>query len=270
MYTVNPIKYLTILYRNKFLIKQLVLRDISSRYQGTYFGLLWVVLDPLIMLAVYTFVFRVVFHRHWYTEDESLVEFGLIIFSGLLVFNLFRETITNAPRLIVRNSTYIKKVVFPLEILSCVSILAGCFHLCISILVFFFIYLFVADQLYITIIYIPVILFPLLIILLGASYLLSSLGVYLRDIGQFINMVVMSFLFLSAIFYPIESVPEKYQVIFYLNPIAFTVEQFRRVAIFGIYPDWYWLLFYYAICFAVGWLGFYLFQKTRKGFVDVL
>lgn len=270
MYSVNPAKLLHSYWQNRQLIKQLVHREIAGRYQGTYLGFLWVILDPLLMLAIYTFVFRIIFNRHWYSADESIIEFGLILFSGLLVFNIFRETITNAPRLIIRNTNYIKKIVFPLEVLSFVSIISNLIHLCIGLLLLLAIYLVINVQLHVAVLYLPLILFPFVIILLGTSYILSSLGVYFRDIGQIIGLVVMAVLFLSAIFYPIESVPEQYRIWFYMNPVAFTVEEFRDALIWGRSPHWQWLSFYYAISMIVGWLGLFWFQKTRKGFADVL
>lgn len=270
MYSVNPANLLHVYWKNRQLIKQLVLREVSGRYQGTYLGSLWIVLDPLFMLSVYTFVFRVIFNRHWTSADETIIEFSIILFSGLLIFNIFRETVSSAPRLIIRNANYIKKIVFPLEVLTCVSILSSLFHFCVSLLLLLAIYLVVNAQLHVAVLYVPLILFPFIIILFGASFFLSSLGVYFRDLGQIIGMVVMAVLFMSAIFYPIESVPEQYRVWFYLNPAAFTIDQFRGAVIWGRTPQWEWLLYYYAISVVVGWLGLFWFQKTRKGFADVL
>lgn len=222
------------------------------------------------MLAVYTFVFRVVFNRHWYSEDESTLEFSVILFSGLLIFNLFRETVSSAPRLVLRNANYVKKVVFPLEILPFVSVLSGLYHLCVSMIILTVIYVIVNGQLHAEILYVPIILFPYILMIFGASMFLASMGVFLRDIAQIIGMIVMATLFLSAIFYPIESVPEKYQVWFYLNPVAFTVDQFRNALVWGRPPEWEWLARYYPISIFICWLGFSWFQKTRKGFADVL
>ena len=270
MYSANPVKLLRSYWRNRQLIKQLVNREILGRYQGTYLGFLWVMLEPLLMLAVYTFVFRIIFHRHWSSDNESIIEFSIILFSGLLIFNIFRETISSAPRLIIKNTNYVKKVVFPLEILSCVSVISGFFHLLVSFVLLLILYIVVHAHLHIAVLFLPLVLIPYLLILLGASFFLSSLGVFIRDISQIIGMVIMAALFLSAIFYPIDSVPEKYRIWFYFNPVAFTVDQFRDIAIWGRNPHWQWLLFYYAVSVMIAWMGLFWFQKTRKGFPDVL
>jgi len=270
IYSVNPIRLIRGYWDNRMLIKQLVKREIYGRFQGTHLGMFWVILEPLLLLAVYTFVFRVIFSRHWLSEDETTIEFSIILFSGLLVFNLFREAATSAPNLVLRNVNYVKKVVFPLEVLPFVTILSGLFHLIVSISVLIGIYVIVNGYLHIEILYIPLIMFPYVLMLFGASLFLASVGVFFRDIAQIIGMIVMAALFLSAIFYPIESVPERYQLWFFLNPMAFTADQFRGALIWGRAPQWQWIVFYYPVSIVVSWLGLFWFQKTRKGFSDVL
>lgn len=270
MHTVNPIRLMRDYWHNRMLIKQLVKREIYGRFQGTYLGIVWVILEPLLMLAVYTFVFRVIFDRRWLSENETTLEFSIILFSGLLIFNLFREVTAGSPRLVLKNINYVNKVVFPLEVLPLVSILSGLYHLVISIIILTIIYVIAYGQLHSEIIYTPLILFPYVIIIFGTSMFLASIGVYLRDIAQIIGMVVMAVLFMSAIFYPLESVPEKYHLWFYLNPVAFTVDQFRGVFILGHSPNWEWLAFYYPVSVFICWLGLFWFQRTRKGFADVL
>lgn len=270
MYSTNPIKLVGNYIQNRLLIKQLVYKEVVGKHRGTHLGILWVVLEPLLMLAVYTFVFRIIFKRYWYSSNESIFEFSIILFSGLLIFNYFRDVISSAPQLIIKNSNYVKKVVFPLEILSGVSIFSGFINLCVSMIILATIHFLAKGQFYWAMLYVPIILIPYIFILLGASFFLASLGVYLRDVGQIIGLVVMATLFLSAIFYPFESVPERYRILFYLNPVAYTVEQFRGIMIWGRSPQLYWLMFYYPGSMLIGWLGFYWFQKTRKGFADVL
>lgn len=270
MYSVNPIKLIRNYWHNKMLIKQLVKREIYGKFQGTYLGFIWVALEPLLMLVVYTFVFRVIFNRQWSSENESTLEFSTILFSGLLIFNFFRETVNSAPRLILKNANYVKKVVFPLEVLPLVSVLTGLYHLCVSVIILMVINIAVYDHINVAFLYGPIILLPYIITVFGISLFLASTGVFLRDIAQIIGMVVMTTLFLSAIFYPIESVPEKYQIWFYFNPVAFTVDQFRRAIVWGHAPEWSWLALYYPVSIVVSWFGLLWFQKTRKGFADVL
>ncbi len=270
MHSVNPIRLINSYWDNKTLIKQLVRKEIYGKFQGTHLGLLWVVFEPLLMLAVYTFVFRVIFNRHWLSENDSTLEFTVILFSGLLMFNFFREVVNSAPRLILKNTNYVKKVVFPLEILPFVSILTSLYHLSISILILTVLYIMAFGQFNLTALYAPLILIPYILIVLGVGLFLASLGVYIRDVAQVVSVIVMGSLFLSAIFYPIESVPEKYQIFFYFNPIAFTVDQFRSVFLWGELPEWKWLVLYYPVSIVISWLGLFWFQKTRKGFADVL
>lgn len=257
-------------WHHRMLIKQLTKKEVLGRFQGAHLSYFWVILEPLLMLSVYVVVFKFIFHRHWYSEDETALEFAAIIFSGLLVFNFFRQSVSSSPRLIINNVNYVKKVVFPLEVLPLVNVLASLFNLCISLLILSIIYLSVFGYLHLEILYTPLILFPLFLFVLGLTLFLASLGVYFRDVSQLIGLVVMSTLFLSAIFYPIELIPEKYQVLFYLNPVAFTINQFRKLWLMGHPPEWLWLMGYYIFSLLVAWLGFYWFQKTRKGFADVI
>lgn len=270
MHTVNPVRLMRDYWHNRMLIKQLVKKEIYGRFQGTQLGIFWVILEPLLMLAVYVFVFRVVFERHWNTENETTLEFSIMLFAGLMIFNLFREVTAGAPRLILKNVNYVKKVVFPLEVLPLVSILSGLYHLAVSIFILSLIYIISNGHIHLEVMYIPLILTPYVIMLFGVSMFLAAIGVYLRDIAQIIGMIVMAILFMSAIFYPIESVPDKYHIWFYLNPVAFTVDQFRSVFILGQSPDWNWLLFYYPMSFVIFIFSFIWFQKVRKGFADVL
>ena len=270
MYSVNPIKLISSYWHNRTLIKQLVKKEIYGKFQETHLGFFWVVFEPLLMLAVYTFVFRVIFNRQWLSETETTLEFSAILFSGLLLFNFFRETVNSAPRLIIKNTNYVKKVVFPLEILPLVSVLTSLYHLFISMLILIVIYIIAYGQPNLAVLYTPLILLPYILIVFGVSLFLSSTGVYIRDVAQIVAMIVMGSLFLSAIFYPIESVPEKYQIWFYFNPIAFTVDQFRSAFMWGESPELKWFAVYYPVSIVISWLGFFWFQKTRKGFSDVL
>jgi lipopolysaccharide transport system permease protein len=269
MYTTNPFLFIKMNWRNRSLIKQLIKREMFARYQETHLGMVWAILEPLLMLTVYTVVFYLIFNRHWRSADESILEFAVILFSGLIVFNAFREVVNNSPKLILRNINYVKKVVFPLEILPVVSVFTTALRFIINIFLLLAC-LIIGFDVHAQILYMPVVLFPYFIMLFGASMFLSSLGVYLRDIGQVMGMLVTAVLFLSAVFYPVSSVPENYRIFFYVNPVAFSIEQFREAVIWGQAPDWRWLLLYYPPGLLVGWMGIFWFQKTRKGFADVL
>lgn len=257
-------------WQHRQLIATLVKREILGRYRGSILGLLWSFLNPIFMLAVYTFVFSVVFQARWSTGEESRSLFALVLFSGLLIFNLFADCVNRAPTLVVENVNYVKKVIFPLEILPWVSLGSALFHALISFLVWLLFFLFFIGVPPATIFLFPLLLLPLVFFIMGLSWLLASLGVYLRDIAQFVSIVTMTLMFLTPIFYPLQAIPIEYHPIILMNPLAFIVEQARAVMIFGKPLNWssYLILTSSVVVFA--WVSFAWFQKTRKGFADVL
>lgn len=223
------------------------------------------------MLAIYTFVFSVVFKARWAAgSDGSKSEFALVLFAGLLVFNIFAECVNRAPGLIVSNPSYVKKVVFPLEILPLVVLGGALFHALVSFVVWLIFSLFVVGIPHSTVLFFPLALLPLIFFTLGCSWFLASLGVYLRDLGQFIGILVTTLTFLSPIFYPIESLPEEYRNLFLLNPLTPVIEQTRSVLVWGVLPDMHGYLVVLVLSVASCTLGFAWFQRTRKGFADVL
>ena len=268
----TPREALASLWRNRELINGLAKREVVGRYRGSMLGLLWSFFNPLLMLAVYTFVFSVIFQSRWGTGDGngSKIEFAMVLFAGLIVFNLFSECIGRAPGLIISNTNYVKKVVFPLEILPFVSLLASAYHAFISLTVWLIAYVVFFGVPPVTMLYFPVIIFPFALFILGVSWFLASLGVYLRDVGQFIGVVIPVLMFLSPIFYAAESLPPAYRHFLYFNPIAIVVEMVRDVMYWGKTPDWSVLALYTTIMTLIAWIGFMWFQKTRKGFADVL
>ena len=233
-------------------------------------GLLWSFFNPVLMLAVYTFVFSIVFKARWAGGSDSKTEFALVLFAGLMVFNLFSECVNRAPGLVLGNVNYVKKVVFPLEILPVVALGSAGFHLLISLFVWLIFYLIFFGVPQATIVLLPVILLPLVLMTLGLSWLLASLGVYLRDVSQIIGVVTTVLMFLSPIFYPIVALPEEYRPFMQISPLTLVVEQTRDVMIWGKNLDWSAWAFYLLISSMIAWLGFAWFQKTRKGFADVL
>ena len=255
---------------NRSLIFSLAKREVVGRYRGSVMGILWSFFNPVLMLAVYTFVFSVVFKARWTGGSESKTEFALVLFAGLLVFNLFAECINRAPGLILSNVNYVKKVVFPLEILPIVVLSSAVFHFLISFIVWIIFYLIFFGTPPVTILFLPLILVPLILMILGLSWLLASLGVYLRDVGQMIGMVVTVLMFLSPIFYPIAALPEKYRLLMQLSPLTFSIEQARNVMIWGNAFNWEYWLIWISVSLLLAWAGFSWFQKTRKGFADVL
>jgi lipopolysaccharide transport system permease protein len=245
-------------------------REVVGRYRGSVLGILWSFFNPVFMLTIYTFVFSVVFKAKWGAGSDSKTDFAMILFAGLIVFNLFSETVTRSPSLILSNVNYVKKVVFPLEILPVVSILSSCFHTLVSIGVLILFRLIVGSGFSLTTVLFPFIIAPLLLLTLGISWFLAALGVYLRDVTQTIGLAMTALMFVSPIFFPITALPEKYRIFVFLNPLSFIIEQGREVLVFSHLPDVRGLLIYYAVGCVTALLGFAWFQKVRTGFADVL
>ena len=259
------------LWLHRQLIKQMAWREVVGRYKGSVMGLFWSFINPVLMLAVYTFVFSVVFKIKWGVGgEESKTSFALILFVGLIVHGLLAEVLNRAPSLILSNVNYVKKVVFPLEILSVINLMAAFFHSVISLVVLLIAYVAINGYLPWTIILIPVVLLPLVTLVLGLAWMLASLGVFIRDIGQTIGIITTVMLFMAPVFFPLSAMPEKYHPFILANPLTFIIEQSREVLIFGRLPDWSGLGVYMLIASAVAWSGYTWFQKTRKGFADVL
>jgi len=258
------------LWRNRLLIWQMTQRDIAARYRGSVIGLAWSFINPLLMLLVYTFVFSVVFNARWGVEEESRSDFAILLFAGMIVFGLFAEMINRAPGQIVSNANYVKKVVFPLEILSWVSLGSVLFHSLVSLAVLLMAQLLINLSLPWTVILFPLVLLPLIFASLGGAWFLAALGVYVRDIGQITAVFTTVLMFMSAVFYPISALPESYQAWLRLNPLVLIITESRKVLILGSLPDWSWLGISLLMGLTIAFAGFWWFQKTRKGFADVL
>jgi lipopolysaccharide transport system permease protein len=222
------------------------------------------------MLAVYTFMFSVVFKARWAGGSDSKVEFALIMFTGLLMFNLFGEVVNRSPSLILNNANYVKKVIFPLEILPVVALGSAAFHMLVSLLVWLIFFLIFFSVPNIAALQVFLIFVPLMLLTLGIAWLLASLGVYLRDVGQIISVVTIVLMYLSPVFYPITAIPEDLREFMLMNPLTYIVEDTRNVMIWGKSLNWSHWSYWTALSAVVAWLGFAWFQKTRKGFADVL
>lgn len=252
------------------LIYTLTRREVISRYRGSVLGLLWSFFTPVLMLVVYTFVFSVVFQAKWSEGQTSKSAFALVLFSGLIIFNLFSECINRAPGTILGNSNYVKKVIFPLEILPWVNLCAALFHFAVSVLVWLIFYVYEVGMPHLTILLMPFILLPLIFMIMGLSWILASLGVYLRDVSQIVGIVTMVLMFLSPIFFPTSALPESVRPLLMLNPLAHFIEQTRDVMYWGRMPGGVPYLKGFVINALIAVIGYLWFQKTRKGFADVI
>lgn len=259
------------LIQHRQLIMQMIQREVVGRYKGSVMGLGWSFFNPILMLTVYTFVFSVVFKSRWGLDpNESKTQFAVVLFVGMIVHGLFAEVLNRAPSLILSNVNYVKRVVFPLEILPVITMGAALFHTLISLLVLLSAFVIFNGYLHWTVIFIPLVLLPFIILTLGVAWMLASLGVFVRDIGQTIGIVVTVMMFLSPVFYPVTALPEEFRPLLMANPLTFIIEQSREVMIWGHLPDFTGVALYTIESSVFAWLGFAWFQKTRKGFADVL
>lgn len=258
-------------WRNRQLILSLAQRDVVGRYRGSLVGLAWSFFNPLLMLAIYTFVFAVVFKAKWtVAPGASVPNFGLVLFAGIIVHGVLAECLQRAPTLVLSNTSYVKRVIFPLEVLPWVAVLSALFHAGVSLLVLFCAQILLMHWVPWTLLLMPVLVLPYALLCLGITWLLAAFGVYLRDLAQFTGVLSTILLFLAPVMYPVSALPASIRPWIYLNPISFIVEQVRVIMIFGQMPDWAGLGIYSAISVLIAWMGFWCFQRARKGFSDVL
>jgi lipopolysaccharide transport system permease protein len=258
-------------FHNRSLLWQFAKRDVLGRYRGSLLGLTWSFLTPLLMLGVYSFVFVGVFRQSWPGSAKGGgVEFALQVFAGLLVFNLFAEVASKAPNLIVAQPNLVKKVIFPVELLTWVTVLSGIFHLLISAGTLLLVLLIVRGGLPLTAFALPLVLLAFLPVLLGLGWFLSAVGVFVRDVGQVMTMVVSLTMFMSPVFYSVRSLNPELQFWMGLNPLTLIIEQVRAVLLLGHWPDWTALGLYALVASLFAIAAGTFFQLTRKGFADVL
>jgi lipopolysaccharide transport system permease protein len=268
----NPLRALVGVWRHRQLVVELTRRDVVGRYRGSVMGIAWSFINPLLMLAAYTFVFSAIFQARWPERSlgHSKVEFALILFAGLIVHSVMADCLNRAPMVITSNANYVKKVVFPIEVLPVVTLLSALFHAAVSTVVLVLALLLVIGSVPATAIVFPVVLLPFALGVAGFAWLLASLGVFLRDVGQSVGVVVMLLMFLAPIFFPLAAVPAEFKVVVMLNPLTWFVQASRDVLLWGQWPDPVAWLVAAAIGLLVALFGLWWFQKTRKGFADVL
>lgn len=252
------------------LTRELTRRDILGRYRGANFGVFWSLLGPLMMLAIYTIAFGHILGSRWKTASGDDAAFGIVLFLGLIVHGFFAECFSRSPRLMVDNTNYVKRVVFPLHILSWSVVLSALFHMAMNLAVFVVLSVVVYGKFSFYIILVPLVIAPLLLLTVSVCWVVASLGVYMRDITQAVPLVVTALLFLSSAIVPVDILPERYRIIFELNPLTFFIDQVRDVALWGRLPDWSGLGVYALGSLAAIYLAYAWFRATSKGFADVL
>lgn len=260
---------LGVIYRNRDLLRSLVRRDIEGKYRASVLGKLWVLIFPLMMLAVYTFVFGGVFGSRWAGRGD-LTDFVPMLYCGLIVHAIFAETVGKAPTLIVNNPNYVKKVIFPLELLPVTSLFTALFNAAISFGLLVGMVLIVKHQVSWTLVFAPLVLLPLILLAIGCAWIIAALGVFFRDIEQFIGILMSMLLFLSPVFYATDAAPPLARQLLMFNPLSYPIEEVRHVVLLGLLPNWWAWLVNMLPAVLMAWVGLWVFERARPAFADVI
>ena len=244
-------------------------RELLGRYKGSVLGIAWAVLTPVVMIAIFTFIFAGIFgarfgatHSHW--------DYALYLFCGLLPWSMFQESVQQSSNTIVVHSNLVKRVVFPLEALPAAQVFAALGNQLFATVALLIATIIVRQHLDITPLWLPVLLIPQLLFALGAAWLIASLGVFLRDIAQGVTLLLMAWMYLTPIIYPESIVPERFRPFINLNPFTSLVRSYRRIFLDGVAPDWSGLAYFAAVALVVFIFGYWWFARTRKSFADVV
>lgn len=266
----DPFSPYLALTRHFALVVQMGRRNVAGRYRGSFAGLLWSFLNPLLVLVLYTFVFGVIFKSRWNAQATNHFQYAMVLFAGLNIHSFFSECANRATTLVMENAAFVKRVVFPLETLTWSTIGAGVFHLLVSTIVLLAVSPFFMGHVPWTAVLFPIVVLCFLPFTAATVWLLASLGVYLRDLSQVVGIATTALLFLAPIVYPPTLVPIRYRELLYLNPLTIVVQASQNVLIFGRLPVWSHLAIYVLVSVVFAWLAFAWFEQTRKGFADVV
>lgn len=266
----GPHAVVLIPWRHRDLLAQLVRRQLEAEFRGSLIGGVWVLLNPILMLLVYTFVFSVVFQVRWDVAIGGRADFAMILYVGLIALKFFNDAMNQAPGLIRANPSYVKKVVFPVEIVPLVPLGGGLVHMLFGGLILTAAHLLFVGPPPWTAVFLPVIVLPLVLVAAGGVWVLASLGMFLRDIGQVVQFLTTMLFFLSPVFYPVSALPERFQAVIYLNPMTVIIEEARKAFLYGQVPDFALLGAYAVVAWLVAWLGLAWFRATRHAFADMV
>ncbi|KQB60163.1 MULTISPECIES: ABC transporter permease [Acidovorax] len=251
------------------LIVELVRREFAGRYQGSLGGVLWALIHPLFLLSIYTLVFGVVLKTRW-NGGGGTFGYALYLFAGLIVFNAFSECLIKAPAMIVGNQNFVKKVVFPLEILPLVSAIVALLHAAIGIAVWLLCWVVLFGMPKMTVLLVPLVFIAVLPLLLGIGWIFSALGVMLRDTGQIVGITSHVLLFVTPIFYSIDDIPEPLRAALALNPLTYLVGWTRSFLFAGILPEAIEIIAYMALSLAFSYASLCFFRRLRPLFADLV
>jgi lipopolysaccharide transport system permease protein len=262
------------LWKHRDLTRQFAVRYFLSRYRGTHLGVVWSLIFPLLMLVVYTFIFTQVFSARGVEPPESRPLYAVWLFCGMSIFGIFSASTTRACGLVLENPQYVTKVVFPLEVLIVSNLGASLFYALIEIALVLIGTAIFAHEFHWTVVLLPIVVFPLILLSLGLSWFFASLTVFARDTANIVTLVIGQLMFfLTPVFWKPEqlltSMPGLRWMIDW-NPLASVVENSRRCVLSGEPLEWEGWVFSMIVGAAAAILGYAFFMKSKKGFADVL
>ncbi|MDB6115239.1 MAG: sugar transporter permease [Lacunisphaera sp.] len=258
------------LWGQRHLLWQFAVRNVELRHKGSHLGLIWSLLNPLLMLGLYVLVFGYIFGGHFgIRPDETRVDYALGIFLGLTVFHFVAEVLAMAPTIIVGNPNFVKKVVFPLEILPAASVGGALFHLLVSLVLALLSLLVFGRGIPLSTLWLPVILVPLVLLGLGISWFFSAVGVFFRDISQVTQFISMALMWASAVFFSAQKFPTAW-IYLRFNPLLLAIDLTRDAALWGRPLNFVHLAYLYSASLMACHLGHLAFRKMKPAFADVL
>ncbi len=267
----GPFSFARVLWQHRELLWQFSLREVELRHKGSHLGLIWSVLNPLLMLSLYVFVFGYIFGgRFGILPNETRIEYALGVFLGLSIFQYLAETISLSPNLVVINPNFVKKVVFPLEILPASAVNAATFHLMISLGLALLGVMLFGPGLSAGVLWLPVILLPIAMLALGLAWSVAALGVFLRDLTQVMQFLSMSLMYASAIFYSSHKIPATIWVALRFNPLLIAIEETRNAVLWGQAVNLKHIAFLYVTGLAACSFGYFVFRRLKPAFADVI
>lgn len=253
-----------------FLLRQLVQRDIEAKHKGTAGGIFWLVAQPLLMLAIYTMVFGLIFQPRW-RGIESIWDYALILFLGKIAYIYVLESVGRSPTLISGHVSYVKKSRFPLDLLVMMCQASALVGVVISFVVWTAFYVILHREMPpAAFLLVPLVFAPLVLSSAGISLFLASMGAYFRDVAQIVQPILFSMMFLSPVFYPIAQSPDAMKPFLRFNPMSQTIEQTRNLLYFSLPLDWHWLAAQTVLGMLLLVAGWWWFRRTQRGFAEVL
>lgn len=262
--------FLSHVWVNRHLLAMMVKRAVSSRYKNSFIGVAWLVINPLIKLSIYTLVFHQILNVKWGAQEQTGPQFALYIYIGMIAFNVFSESMLAAPHVIVAHRNMIKKIDFPIEILPWVHFCTAVCDALIGFGIWLLAYLVINGMPYVTVLLLPLVFLPFLLITMGLNWMISASSVFIKDVNQMVQFGVAALLFISPIFYPLSAVPGFLHSVMLLNPLSFEIEMLRAILLDGAIPSIRYYLAYLAVGITLYYLGYRSYKSVQDEFADVL